>query len=219
MNRIRHIVLLLLTLVSTQTLCQSISVKSFRLLEMDLTANTAGTTELDQNGDKAALIKVVTTETGFSFDCGSIGVVKTVQKPSEIWVYVPQGARRMTISHPRLGILRDYEIPMPIEKARTYEMVLTTGQIQTIVQQDAGGQYLIMKVSPPSAIVKIDNIEAQVENGIVSKFLQYGKHIYSVSDPFYKDDQGIIEIGSERKEMDIYLTQLSQVNNPRHIGA
>ena len=107
MNRIRHIVLLLLTLVSTQTLCQSISVKSFRLLEMDLTANTAGTTELDQNGDKAALIKVVTTETGFSFDCGSIGVVKTVQKPSEIWVYVPQGARRMTISHPRLGILRD----------------------------------------------------------------------------------------------------------------
>lgn len=206
MNRIRHIVLLLLTLVSTQTLCQSISVKSFRLLEMDLTANTAGTTELDQNGDKAALIKVVTTETGFSFDCGSIGVVKTVQKPSEIWVYVPQGARRMTISHPRLGILRDYEIPMPIEKARTYEMVLTTGQIQTIVQQDAGGQYLIMKVSPPSAIVKIDNIEAQVENGIVSKFLQYGKHIYSVSDPFYKDDQGFIEIGSERKEMDIYLS-------------
>lgn len=209
MNKIKFIftIIIIFLFANTDTaLAQNISVKSFELLGNDLTANTAGTIELDQNGEKSALIKVVTTQTGFTFDCGSIGIVKTIQKPSEIWVYVPQGARRITISHPRLGILRDYEFPIQIEKARTYELVLTTGQVQTIVQQDAGGQYLIMKVSPPSAIVKIDDIEAQVENGIVSKFLPYGKHTYSVSDPFYKDDQGIIEIGSERKELNIALS-------------
>ena len=206
MNKSKIIFTIIISLFINTAIAQNISVKSFELLGNDLTANTVGTIELDQNGEKSALIKVVTTQTGFSFDCGSIGIVKTIQKPSEIWVYVPQGARRITISHPRLGILRNYEFPIPIDRARTYEMVLTTGQVQTVVQQDAGGQYLIMKITPPSAIVKIDDIEAISENGVVSKFLPYGKHTYSVSDPFYKDDQGVIEIGSERKELNIILS-------------
>ena len=58
---------------------QTISVSSFKLLETDLTANTAGTIEKDQNGETAALIKVVTTQTGFTFDGGSLGIVKTKQ--------------------------------------------------------------------------------------------------------------------------------------------
>ena len=175
MNKSKIIFTIIISLFINTAIAQNISVKSFELLGNDLTANTVGTIELDQNGEKSALIKVVTTQTGFSFDCGSIGIVKTIQKPSEIWVYVPQGARRITISHPRLGILRNYEFPIPIDRARTYEMVLTTGQVQTVVQQDAGGQYLIMKITPPSAIVKIDDIEAISENGVVSKFLHYGK--------------------------------------------
>lgn len=192
-------------MLSLKVKCQNITVKKFHLLENDLTANTSGTMELDPNGEKTALIKVVTSQTGFRFDCGSLGITKVSQHTGEIWVYVPHGVKRMTILHPTLGVLRDYEIPIPIEKARTYEMVLTTGQAQTVVQQDAGGQYLIMKVSPQSAIVKIDDIEAQVENGVVSKFLPYGTHTYFVSDPFYKSDKGIIEIGSERKELNISL--------------
>ncbi len=186
-------------------MAQSISVKSFGILVNDLTAITPGTEELDNNGNKAALIKVVTTQTGFSFDCGVLGIVKTVHQPSEYWVYVPAGIRHLTITHPQLGILRDYTIPVPIEAARTYEMVLTTGSVQTIVQQNAGGQYLVMRVNPPSAIVKIDDIEAPSENGVISKFLSYGRHFYSVSDPFYKDSQGVIEMGSERKEINIAL--------------
>lgn len=59
---------------------QSISVASFKLLENDLTANTAGTMERDQNGEPAALIKVVTSEQGFVFDGGMTGVVKADKK-------------------------------------------------------------------------------------------------------------------------------------------
>lgn len=69
---------------------QNISVSSFNLLETDLTANTAGTMEMDQNGETAALIKIVTTQTGFTFDGGSMGIVKTKQTPGEIWVYIPR---------------------------------------------------------------------------------------------------------------------------------
>lgn len=110
---------------------QNISVSSFRLLETDLTANTTGTIEKDQNGEVSALIKVVTTQTGFTFDGGSLGIVKAVQKPAEIWVYVPRGFKKITISHPKLGILRDYYIPMAIGSARTYEMILAIRPVKT----------------------------------------------------------------------------------------
>lgn len=202
----RTIIILLVNLFCVLLQAQTINVKSFRMLDNDLTANTNGTYELDQNGEKAALIKVVTNQTGFSFDCGSLGVVKTMQKPSEIWVYVPRGVRRITISHPTLGVLRDYDFPVSVEGARTYEMVLTTDQVETIVKHDVGGQYLIMNVSPPSAIVNIDGVEVPVEDGVVTKLITYGKHNYSVSDPYYKDELGIINMGKEKQTLNVSLT-------------
>ena len=72
-----------------------IAVASFSLLENDLTANTSGTMVTDQNGDKCALIKVETTQTGFTFNAGQLGVTKTEQHPGEIWVYVSAGVRRI----------------------------------------------------------------------------------------------------------------------------
>lgn len=202
----RTIIILLVNLFCVLLQAQTINVKSFRMLDNDLTANTNGTYELDQNGEKAALIKVVTNQTGFSFDCGSLGVVKTMQKPSEIWVYVPRGVRRITISHPTLGVLRDYDFPISIEGARTYEMVLTTDQVETIVKHDVGGQYLIMNVTPSSAIVKIDGVEVPVEDGVVTKLITYGKHNFSVSDPYYKEEQGVINMGKEKQTLKVSLT-------------
>ena len=105
---------------------QELSVEGFRLLLNDLTANTFGTIEYDQNGKPAALIKVVTTETGFVFDVGMLGIVKIIEQPGEIWVYVPYGLKHMTIAHPEFGILRDYYFPISIERARTYELSLRT---------------------------------------------------------------------------------------------
>ena len=126
MNIIRRVISFLICLFSLHCLAQTISVSSFKLLDTDLTANTAGTMEQDQNGEIAALIKVVTTQTGFTFDGGSLGIVKTIQKPSEIWVYVPRGLKKITIAHPQFGLLRDYYLNIPIEAARTYELVLST---------------------------------------------------------------------------------------------
>ena len=94
------------------TFGQNISISSFKLLDKDLTANTAGTMEVDQNGETAALIKVVTTQTGFTFDGGSLGIVKTKQTPGEVWVYIPRGAKKISIKHPQLGVLRDYYFPV-----------------------------------------------------------------------------------------------------------
>ena len=99
----RKSILFLFLIFRLTVLAQSISVSSFKLLDTDLTANTAGTMEMDQNGETAALIKVVTTQTGFSFDGGALGIVKTKQTPGEVWVYIPRGAKKRRSANHRKG--------------------------------------------------------------------------------------------------------------------
>lgn len=129
---------------------QSLAVQSFRLDETDLTANTPGTIVMDQNGLKCALIKVETTQTGFSFDAGSLGVVKTEQRVGEIWVYVPEGVKRLTISHQQFGVLRDHDLGQMLKRAKTYILTLKTKSAQAEVPKT---QKLIINYTPTSAMV------------------------------------------------------------------
>ena len=135
---------------------QELSVQSFMLAETDLTANTPGTMVQDQNGNVCALIKVETTQKGFTFDVGVLGVMSVVEKPAEIWVYVPFGVRKITIQHPQLGMLRDYQIPCAIEKGRTYIMKLTAGNVRTIVEHAVTRQFLYVELDPADAILEIN---------------------------------------------------------------
>ena len=164
--KIRYLILLWLMCITYISYSQSISVSNFKLLDTDLTANTAGTMELDQNGETAALIKVVTTQTGFTFDGGSMGIVKTKQTPGEVWVYIPRGAKKISIKHPQLGVLRDYYFPVAIEPAKTYEMVLVAGEVQTIVKQARTSQYVVFNLTPPDAVVELDGelLKTEAEN-------------------------------------------------------
>ena len=173
---------------------QSISVGSFRLLESDLTANTAGTMEQDQNGETAALIKVVTTQTGFTFDGGSLGIVKTKQTPGEVWVYVPRGSKKITIKHPQLGVLRDYYYPIAIDAARTYEMALTTGTVQTIVKQARTSQYVVFQLTPADAVVELNGELLKTEDGVASKMMKFGTYNYRVQAPNYLMEVGAVTI-------------------------
>ena len=190
--------LLLEGICTSRLNAQNISVKSFRLLETDLTANLEGTKEIDQNGEIAALIKVITTETGFVFDVGMLGIVRQVQKVGEIWVYVPHGIQRISVNHQKLGRLAEpYYFPIPIQQARTYELELTTNRVKTIIEEDAGGGFLSLHVTPTSAIVFIDNQLQTLRNGSLSTFLLYGNHSYRVEAPGYKAETGTIAIVSE----------------------
>ncbi len=197
--------IILTILIFANSFAQSISISSFKLLETDLTANTAGTIEKDQNGETAALIKVVTTQTGFTFDGGALGIVKTKQTPGEVWVYIPKGSKKISIKHPQLGVLRDYYFPIAIEAARTYEMVLVTGEVKTIIKQDLGAQYLVMTIEPANALVHIDDKEIAPNNGVISKLFDYGKHTYTISAPLYHTEAGVFEISSNKCEMNIKL--------------
>ena len=134
----------------TPLFSQQLAVKSFIKLPYDMNARVDEPIK-DQNGDICAIIKVVTTQTGFSFDFGQIGFIKQIPKPSEIWVYVPYGVKRLTISHPNLGILRDYPIPLAVEKATVYEMVLVSGKVTTIVEEGLLTIWLTVRSNPDEA--------------------------------------------------------------------
>ena len=203
---IYSILLLLVCCVSALS-AQNVSVSSFRLLENDLTANTTGTMERDQNGEIAALIRVVTTEQGFVFDGGMVGITKTKQMTGEVWVYVPHGIKKISIMHEKLGVLRDYYFPIAIEKAHTYELVLTTGKVETIVTRTAGKQYVIFNVNPASAMVELDNMPLDVDSdGYAEKTMPYGTYSYRVSCANYHTEAGKITVNAqERAEVKVAL--------------
>jgi hypothetical protein len=186
---------LLLLLVFSIAVSAQIGVKSFRKLENDMTARIDAPLS-DQNGDICAIIKIVTTHTGFTFDCGQIGIVKIVHKPSEIWIYVPYGAKRISISHPLLGMLRDYLFPQPIERATVYELVLISGTVVTTVQETIVSQWLVITPYPPDAMIYLN--EKFVKNGIYQAKLRPGTYTYRVEAPKYYSEAGKIEI-TEKK--------------------
>ena len=75
MRKLAFFIVAALFATSLSSFAQGLNVVSFKLLETDLTANTRGTQKMDQNGETAALIKIVTPEQGFMFDGGSLGIV------------------------------------------------------------------------------------------------------------------------------------------------
>lgn len=175
---------------------QKMSVSSFELDANDLTANTEGTIERDQNGDKSALIKIKTTEKGFDFDNGSLGVVKVDEsKVAEVWLYVPQGSRRITIKHPELGQL-EYEFPISIKKAKTYVLTLTADKVFTATFDDKKHQKLILHITPRRAKVSVNGSIENVEDGLLSKEYSFGRYRYVVSADRYHDLEDTITINN-----------------------
>lgn len=196
----RRAVLMLLMFVATSLTAQNMSVASFRLLENDLTANTKGTMETDFNGEVSALIKVVTTEKGFTFEGGMVGIVRVRQEIGEVWVYVPHGIKKITIRHDNLGVLRDYYFDIPIQKARTYEMVLTTGRVETVVTHTVAKQFVVFNVNPADAIVELNDEVLSVDgDGVAQQLMPYGSYNYRVSRPNYHTEAGRITVTAEGK--------------------
>jgi formylglycine-generating enzyme required for sulfatase activity len=181
------------------SMAQNISVKSFSLDETDVTANLQGTTVLDQNGEKCALIKIFTTATGFTFDVGSLGVQKVEQKTGEIWLYVPQGVRRLTMNHAQLGKC-EYTFTIPVEKAYTYNMELVAGEVQTIIKNAVTSQYVLFRVTPSNASVEIDGQMLEVRDGGASKRMPFGTYDYKVQAPRYYAKSGQVTVNDPQNK-------------------
>lgn len=198
----RLILALSLLLLSDTIICQNISVKSFRKLENDLSARVHAA-KRDQNGDVCAIIKIVTTQTNFDFEGDGHGVVDVAYKVGEIWLYVPYGVKRLTIKHPQLGVYRDYNYPLPIEKATTYELKLVTGRVETVVVEEDSGQFLVIIAEPSDAMIFIDDVFAKT--GEYQAKHKPGKYRYRIEAPLFHPEVGIAEIRDQKIELRVSL--------------
>ena len=199
---LRNLILSIIIFGFINSVTAEISVKSFRKLETDLDARV-NEPQKDQNGDWCAIIKVVTSQTGFYFDGGQLAITKTVPKHGEIWLYVPWGLKRLTISHDKLGILRDYALPLQTEKATVYELVLISGKVETIVTEEIASQWLLIHAEPEKAMIYIDN--QFVKTGEYQAKLKSGKYDYRVEMPLYHTEAGKLEITDAKKELFVNL--------------
>ena len=195
--------LFLLTFMCINVLCmnsQNIKVTKFGLLETDLTANTHGTEKLDQNGEKAALIKIQVPERGFTFDGGSLGIVAREEHDGEIWLYVPRRSKKLTIQHKVFGVLREYYYSVPVEGARTYEMYLDIGI----------GRYVTITSQMANSTIYVDG-ENVGQSPVNHKYLNFGPHtVRAMKDRFEgetsfmittDDDPGLRLINVEQRDM------------------
>ena len=210
MHKIRFIVMLVaLCCVSIAGAQSGISVKVFSELTQDLDARV-NYPETDQNGQKCALVKVVTTESDFSFDNGQLGVTKAIHKPelSEWWVYLPAKTMKLKIMHPVLGQLKDsedgfYYFPSPLKEATCYRMELTTGKVTVTVEEERKKTgFLIIKSQPDGGDVFIADggVEKYVGTTPFQKKLTYGTYNYRVKKTLYHDAVGVVVVDNSRIE-------------------
>ena len=196
----RMMLLVLLLLTSLTIYSQGIAVEKFEAAPNDLTANKQGTMVYDQNGDVCALIRIQTTQKGFSFDVGSLGIMKVDDNHvGEVWVYVPSGVKRMSIRHQQLGSLIDYYFPVQVEGARTYLMYLATGTVQTIIDKDDGKTYFALNVTPAKALVMIDGVMQPLDDdGALTLRLARGPHTLAIQAPGYDAYSSSFDLGKEK---------------------
>jgi hypothetical protein len=205
LKTVRNIISLIITLLMFQSLnAQHIGVQSFIMLESDMDARI-NYPKTDQDGRTCAIVKVVTTETGFSWDVGMIGVVDAVRRPGEYWLYLRHGTQRLTISHEKLGVLRNYHFPIPIETATVYELRLVTGRVETtVIPPELESQWLLITAEPKTALIYLNDAFEATE--VLQKRMLPGTYTYRIENALYHTEAGRITVTTDKRaELNVTL--------------
>ena len=202
---IKLLLVISLFFAATATEAQNkIQVTSFNRMETDVTARITAP-QRDQNGEVCALIRIVTTEKDLMFEPDALGIVSRENKPGEIWLYIPRGARRISIIHDKFGVLRTDFYPDIIEKGTGYEMEIQIGDGTQQTPASRNTQLIVMRPDPATANIYIDDEKVPTENGLFTATMKKGTHTYRVESPMYAPEAGIIDLGSEQKIMSVTL--------------
>ncbi len=129
MNKLKHIVIVAFALQSIVDLKADLSVKTFKRTS-DVLSTAPHDQRKDAHGNVAALVKVITDQTGFRWDAEG-ELITFVHKENGYWLYLPASLKRLTILHERLGVISNYAFPTAIQPGGVYEMVLSTEKITT----------------------------------------------------------------------------------------
>lgn len=176
-------------LVVSSVYSQELTIKSFKVITGDLSAQTQPRKDL--NDKNCALVKVQFVG-GISEIEGNV-ITPLIKHGNETWVYMPQGSRQMKVLTqsflPVMVTFVDYGIEK-LESNRTYVLILT--KPMSIIEQKK--QALIIKYSPSSATVLVDNKMVRGTNGVAKVVLPVGQHSYIVASDGYESEEGTVKL-------------------------
>ena len=116
----RNFLTILALLFSVAAGAQSIRISGFKATITDATVPDA---VQDADGALCAILRMETKETtGWTFEAGMAGITDVMYGKDVIYVYVPAGARNLSVAHPHAAPLRNWNIPQRLEPGRTYTM-------------------------------------------------------------------------------------------------
>lgn len=202
----KTLLLLFFTIVSSFVCAQNVTVAQFKLDESDHSASDEETMQFDQNGEPCAIIKIITTETGFTYDVGSLGITEIdATHPGQVWLYVPYGIKKLTLRHQDYGTC-EYPIPVIIEGEKTYRMSLNIDGVAS----ESDSQHLTFSCNPTSAEVTIEGRQIELKDGTYEETLGIGVYSYTVEAEGYIPQSGTFELKSNAPvNMTVTLAKLN----------
>ena len=170
---------------------QELTVKSFKLAENDISAQTQSRKDL--NDRNCALVKVQFV--GVISEVEGNVVKPLVSHGNETWVYMPQGSRQLkllTQSYlPVMVTFADYGVEK-LESNRTYVLVMIKPMNSVGLQK----QTLTIRYTPSSATVLVDNKMVKGSNGVAKTTMPVGQHSYVVFCDGYESEEGTVKLKS-----------------------
>ncbi len=186
-------------------------VRDFGMLDSDVDALVAEPVRDHNSGKYCAIVKIITTQSGFSFDLGIMGAPEKItykENLGEIWVYMPVGARKIKIAHPKFGQLdtdtQDGYFWFPrggLEEAKSYRLVLSTGGGEVSGSDKKQLGWVVLDSEPSGADVYIgvgDELPQYVGTTPFQKKYEYGRYTYSIRKNMYHDCVGVIELNQSK---------------------
>ncbi len=138
-----------------------------------------------------ALLDILTNEKGFEFFIGSTPVA-AIEGEGTLTLSLPNRTTSLLIKHPDYGQL-NWKIPgKGVKKKRRYQVYLHTESPDKEYQQEK--QWALLTVNPGNAIFYIDSLIHPVQDGMLSLYLNMGKHPCRIESPFYKAISDTLEL-------------------------
>ena len=200
----KSLLLFLFFVLHTCEICaQELTVKSFKLAENDISAQTQPRKDL--NDRNCALVKVQFV--GVISEVEGNVVKPLVKHGNETWVYMPQGSRQLkllTQSYlPVMVTFADYGVEKLVSN-RTYVLVITK-PMNSVGQQK---QMLTIRYTPSSATVLVDNKMVRGSNGVAKTTMPVGQHSYVVFCDGYESEEGTVKLkASAPSDLQIRLSK------------
>lgn len=192
----KYLCTIILFLISFPAISQSIHVEDFGKYKKPFLKKAAFVTD-----KRNALIDFYTSEKGFSFFIGNMQVAAEEGEDC-LTVSLPHKSDFLIIKHPKHGT-EIWKIPgSGVKKKKRYHANLVIDDVDKEYKQEK--QWLLLNTKPGNAIVYVDSMIYQIQNGYLQLYLPIGKHPLCIESPFYTSLADTVELTDSLRVERVY---------------